>query len=209
MNLKPETRNGRPEIQGAFTLIELLIVIAIIAILAGLLFPVMGVVNANRMRSVARAELTQITTAIDKYYGAYHSYPQDNPLNLKTNALYLELSGMQLVGTKYRSLDGSYSVDTNAVMTVCNIPGLLNASTSIQATDDRPAISSYLTGVKPAQLATNNPAANQNVRFLICSADDSPWNYRSTNPTNNPGSYDLWIDLVAGGKTNRIANWNK
>jgi hypothetical protein len=31
----------------------------------------------------------------------------------------------------------------------------------------------------------------------------------STNPTNNPGSFDLWIDVLYGGKTNRISNWSK
>jgi hypothetical protein len=27
--------------------------------------------------------------------------------------------------------------------------------------------------------------------------------------TNNPSSYDLWIDLSISGKTNRISNWTR
>ena len=27
--------------------------------------------------------------------------------------------------------------------------------------------------------------------------------------TNNPNSYDLWVQLVIRGKTNLICNWNK
>jgi len=37
----------------------------------------------------------------------------------------------------------------------------------------------------------------------------NPWRYNSANPTNNPGSYDLWIQLKIGGKTNLISNWSK
>jgi hypothetical protein len=39
--------------------------------------------------------------------------------------------------------------------------------------------------------------------------DLNPWRYNSSNPTNNPGSYDLWIQLVIGGKSNLICNWSK
>ena len=39
--------------------------------------------------------------------------------------------------------------------------------------------------------------------------DLNPWRYNSLNPTNNPGSYDLWIQLRIGGKTNLICNWTK
>jgi len=38
----------------------------------------------------------------------------------------------------------------------------------------------------------------------------NPWRYNSSNPTNNPGSYELWIQLVfAPGKSNLICNWTK
>ena len=37
----------------------------------------------------------------------------------------------------------------------------------------------------------------------------NPWRYNSSNPTNNPGSYDLWVQLVFGGQTNLVCNWNK
>ena len=37
----------------------------------------------------------------------------------------------------------------------------------------------------------------------------NPWHYNSANPTNNPDSYDLWIDVIWGGKTNRVNNWSK
>jgi hypothetical protein len=36
----------------------------------------------------------------------------------------------------------------------------------------------------------------------------NPWRYNSSSPTNNPGTYDLWIDYLFGGQTNRICNWS-
>ena len=39
--------------------------------------------------------------------------------------------------------------------------------------------------------------------------DLNPWRYNSSNPTNNPGSYDLWIQLSIAGQTNLICNWTK
>ena len=37
----------------------------------------------------------------------------------------------------------------------------------------------------------------------------NPWRYNSTNPTNNPGGFDLWVDIYVGGKTQRVSNWSK
>ena len=41
--------------------------------------------------------------------------------------------------------------------------------------------------------------------------DLNPWRYvsNSQNATNNPGSYDLWVQLVMGRETNLICNWRK
>jgi prepilin-type N-terminal cleavage/methylation domain-containing protein len=87
---------------------------------------------------------------------------------------------------------------------------------------------SFLRSLKPGQYVAgvNNSIA---IRLLTCSVqwpknlpavvstftpDDrsvnpNPWRYNSSNPTNSPGSYDLWVDVMIGGKTNRISNWRK
>ncbi len=188
----------------AFTLIELLVVIAVIAILAGLLFTAIPAISKARMMATTRAELTQITTAIEAYKAVYNSYPPDNPNNVAQSPLYFELMGVTLTGSTYKSLDGGYTVPATTVHNAFGVPGILNSGATAQATDDRPAIQSFLKDLKPGQIGTNAGA-----RILLCSATETPWRYRSTNPTNNPGSYDLWVEVVAGNRTNIVANWNR
>jgi len=49
-----------------------------------------------------------------------------------------------------------------------------------------------------AQIVVNSPTAP-----WYCA-----WRYNSSSPTNNPGTYDLWIDVIIDGKTNRFSNWS-
>lgn len=35
----------------------------------------------------------------------------------------------------------------------------------------------------------------------------NPWRYNATNPTNNPGEFDLWADIVVGNDFITIGNW--
>src|SRR5437660_3235630 len=60
---------------GGFTLIELLIVIGIIVILIGLLFPAFKSVQDQGRRTQAKNDLTQIVTAVNAFYTEYGKYP--------------------------------------------------------------------------------------------------------------------------------------
>jgi prepilin-type N-terminal cleavage/methylation domain-containing protein len=59
----------------AFSLIELLVVIMIIAILLGLAFPVFQGVQNQARKAQARNDLAQIVTAVNAYYAEYGRYP--------------------------------------------------------------------------------------------------------------------------------------
>lgn len=64
--------------RNAFTLIELLIVIAILGILMALLFPAVGVAIDNARRASAKNDCVQIATAITGYETEYGRLPATN-----------------------------------------------------------------------------------------------------------------------------------
>lgn len=66
---------SQPFSASAFTLIELLIVISIIIILLGLLFPAFRGVQEQATKAQAKNDLTQIVTAATAFYAEYGRYP--------------------------------------------------------------------------------------------------------------------------------------
>jgi prepilin-type N-terminal cleavage/methylation domain-containing protein len=70
-----KTRFSSPLASPAFTLIELLTVIAIIAILMGLLFPAVAAVKENARKVQAKNDVAQIVAAVKAYYAEYGKYP--------------------------------------------------------------------------------------------------------------------------------------
>jgi len=227
----PVTRHASPVPcpASAFTLIELLTVIAIMGVLAALLLPVVGAVKKHQYLYNTQAEMAKLETAIDRYKAAYGFYPPSptnpptagNPSTL-VNQLYYELVGTVLtnVGALYLTLDGSASIDVGQVPNAfTGIGGFVNC-TKPGGGEDASVAKNFLSDLKPNQIAliSNNVA----VTVLITAVggpdatyqplgvqDLNPWRYNSSSPTNNPGSYDLWVQLVIGKQTNLICNWTK
>ncbi len=65
----------RPSTRAAFTLVELLVVISIIAILMGLLLPAVQKIRGIGPRTKAVAEVEQLGIAAKTFYGEYKFYP--------------------------------------------------------------------------------------------------------------------------------------
>jgi prepilin-type N-terminal cleavage/methylation domain-containing protein len=209
---------------GAFTLIELLVVISVIAILASLVFPVTGAVNAAKIKNRAKTELAEIETAIQRYQTKLGHYPPDNPGNPATNQLFYELMGTTNTGTTYITLDGSTSIPVTAVSAAFGprIGGFVN-STRGSSGDEASSATKFLTALKPNQLAKSPSGAAVLVGvpwqqgpppfnfdpFGPTAPGINPWRYNSSSPTNNPNSYDLWIEVRVGSKTFLICNWSK
>ena len=198
---------------GGFTLIELLVVIAIIAILAGLLVPVMGKVKQTMAIKRVQAELATIDTAIAAYKTKMGHYPPDNPNNFARNQLYYELVGCSVTGngTSFTPLNGVPTVTTAQLSLQFNTAGIVNSAAG-SASDEAGTAQPFLKELKPAQYGD----VVAGVRVLGVKVDGpgasmvgdlNPFRYNSSTPTNNPNSYDLWVDIVFGKKTNRINNW--
>lgn len=212
----------------AFTLIELLVVIAVISILAGLLFPVTGAVNRAKIKAKVQAELSKVDAAIQDYKMKLGHYPPDNPGNVRYNQLYYELLGVKLEGGVYTTLDGSAQITAanvpNTFLPVGGVGGFVNANAGTGG-DDVAKAKNFLGGLRSDQylLVTKDGSVPLPIPFMVLGTavagpvvfvNDNdrrinPWRYNSSNPTNNPNSYDLWVDVLIGGKINRFSNWNK
>jgi prepilin-type N-terminal cleavage/methylation domain-containing protein len=210
---------------GGFTLIELLIVIGIIVILAGMLFTAIPAIQRVKTTSRLKNELTQVQTAIDAYKAKLGYYPPDNPGYPATHQLYYELLGTRRTneggGTWYYTLDGTAKIqETTAnfqsIFGSTNVTGFANCTRGTAAETVR-AQNFFSGGLRTGQYSTNTAAT---ITMLGDSAIEgpsgamlnngklNPWRYNSSSSTNNPGTYDLWIDYNFGGHVMRICNWS-
>jgi prepilin-type N-terminal cleavage/methylation domain-containing protein len=203
----------------AFTLIELLVVIAVISLLAAMIFPITKAVNRNKIRTRAKGELIRLETVIEAYKSKLGVYPPSGTNNPAINPLYYELVGTTLSGANYSTLDGSAQITAVTVPTVFGpaVGGFVNSSRG-GGGDEGPGAVRFLKELRTGQfLATVNPnfsalGTGLDGPLMLTNAAGSklnPWRYNSANPTNNPNSFDLWIDVLVDGKTNRICNWSK
>lgn len=229
----------RPARAAGFTLIEMLVVMAVIAILASLIFPVTRAVNRTKIKSRTRAEMEQIITAIETYKDKRGYYPPDNVLNpatkvvnAYTNQLYYELVGTTLSNNVYWTSDGRSQLPTNSfaafggVSGVSGVSGFVNTMIGSGGGDEGSTmVKCFKTGLSANQvgdvagikvLVGSVPLPVNQVGAAypgMASINSTPgycsWRYVSSNPTNNPTSYDLWIDIVVDGKTNRFNNWSR
>ena len=221
-----QTLNHRIRIE-AFTLIELMIVISIIAILAAMLFPAGAMIKRKAQFRKARTELIQLEIAIGAYKTRNGYFPPDNRQNFALNPLYFELKGSKLTGNSYQTLDNRVTLlDTDVSAAFGGgVAGFMNCTRG--GGDDTAPAQDYLKEFKPGQYLIGT-YAGKTIGLMTCTVQWSrdlpavvpgftpsdpsvypnPWPYKSSNATNNVGQYDLWVDLIVGGKTNRISNWS-
>ncbi|HVU27895.1 MAG TPA: hypothetical protein VHG71_09190 [Verrucomicrobiae bacterium] len=196
--------------------------------MAALLFPAFAAVKRHAIINRAETEMAQIETAIDRYKAAYGFYPPSNTNTFndviwaRTNQLYFELSGTTNNGAFFQTLENSAQVTPNIVSSTFGVGGFINCNKSGMS-EDTPTAKNFLPDLKPNQIATLFTNADGSVVNIIVGSDDSysplgttpqlqgvnPWRYNSYNPVNNPGAYDLWLQVVISGKTNLICNWSK
>lgn len=208
----------------AFTLIELLVVIAVIGVLAALVFPAFAAIKKNAIIKRIQGEMKYIETAIEAYKENLSLYPTENAKHPWINPLYYELTGGKKAGNEYQPLSGIGNISEVNLSTFFgvanNVTGFLNISRG--SDDEVKTAKNFLTGLRPAQYleVTNGgvPGVVMGTRekgptplMLSDAAQNSinPWRYLSSSATNNPGRFDLWVDVLINGKTNRFSNWRE
>jgi prepilin-type N-terminal cleavage/methylation domain-containing protein len=204
-----------------FTLIELLVVIGIIVVLAGMLFAALPAIQRVKTTSRLKTELRQVQTAIEAYKAKLGYYPPDNPGNLNpgVNQLYYELLGTRRTNeggtTYYYTLDGTAKIAEtttafqNAFGGGTKLTGFMNCTRGT-GDDTVRAENFFKGGLRTGQFSANNyfSALGSGIDGPFMIGKVNPWRYNSSSPTNNPGTFDLWIDYDMGGKSNKICNWS-
>ncbi len=210
----------------SFTLIELLVVIAIIAILAGLVVPGSRLAAAARTKSRAKAELREVESFIELYKIKSNVYPPCSPVNdPKMNCLYYELAGTRLSNGVYTTLNGAAKINTPDIHIAFLLDGFANAAQG--AADDnvqqpQDFLSRSLRAGQFLEVFVTNVLLSASARVVILGSSlaggdmlpgssggrINPFGYNSVSPSHNPNSFDLWLDVLVGGVTNRVCNWS-
>jgi len=184
----------------AFTLVELLAVIAIIGILAAITMGIYGSVKRKGVESRLKAELAAIELALENYKAKNNQYP------------YSESWGDYMYPPK----------NWTSVVTTAPLGNQLYRDLVTKPMGEEPPKKPYLPDVKESQYELD--AGGQPLDYLLTNVtdvrSDSPakWYYNSNDPRYNKNSYDLWVEYGDLGKdinnpsddtVKIISNWNK
>jgi len=214
-NTETKPRTG----QRAFTLVEMMVVISIIGVLAAMVVGLAGgATRQSRMKRV-KADLQNIMTGIDRFKTKYGTYPPDNGrpaiasgFIAGTNQLFYELVGSvhRLNPTTQKS--EFYVPQLGLTLTQDQIKTWFGVDGFVNATEDMKDVVNFLPNFKTndvARIPQTGGATILGLRVPVQNpgGGENFWYYRSTNPTNNPTSYDLWAVVVIGKQTNIIGNW--
>jgi prepilin-type N-terminal cleavage/methylation domain-containing protein len=213
-----KTQLNFPRHRQAFTLIELLVVMAVMAVLAAMIFPAIGGIKKRATIKRVETQLKAIESAIDTYKANVKVFPPENPGNPLLNPLFYELAGTASTGPA--------SFQTGSGVVIANVPGFFGVgvqgfvNVARGGGDEGQAAKNCINNLKPSQyLEVNIPTGTGTVLGITdigpvmftntaSGKTINPWRYASSSAINNPGGYDLWVDVIISGKTNRISNFN-
>ena len=232
VNRPEDMKESRLQRKQGFSLIELLVVIAIIGVLASLIVGLAGLAGRKSREGRVRAELAQYITAIERFKDQFGYYPPDNVVSTSgvvtnvdpaLNTLYYELGGVLVDNTARVFRIGSITIPAATVVSIFRREGFVNATDSKQAKSGK----SFVGNWKASQVKTVHvgSATGPEVQLLVVPVDYpnsyagmrpnvfpkavNPWRYVSTNPTNNPNSFDLWAEVPLGREIKIIGNWKE
>jgi prepilin-type N-terminal cleavage/methylation domain-containing protein len=201
----------------AFTLIEMLVVIGVIAILAGIILGALPGVQHRNIRSRVATELKGMEIAIESYKAKHAFYPPDNPKDPSRPPLFYELTGTTNgvggSGPEYRSKFAPHDPPLNPghLAQIFGIDGFINTAPAAEGSE----VKSFYENLRDRQVREIPPANGLPAYKLLVAPrqgmDRQPavWHYNRSNPTNNVGEFDLWAEIEIGGEKVVIGNWEK
>jgi prepilin-type N-terminal cleavage/methylation domain-containing protein len=174
---RPSTLGSRP----AFTIVELLTVIAIIAILAAMLLPVLSRAKISAQKKQAVVEMSQIVGAIQQYDSVYGRFPVSAAAQSAASAVngdftyggvFQTPTGPNAIGTL---VNGSILTNSEVIailMDLTNYPnGSLTVNTNHQKNPQRTIfLNAKMSGYDPAANDPQPPGGVDNA-----GVDRDPW----------------------------------
>ena len=167
----------------SFTLVELLLVIVVIAILAGIAFPVIGGMNRKGKETRARSEINAIITAIKQYEADYGTLPYIPTSDAEDDCFFTKMD------LPDRAFDTQYKTAYDEVMAI-----LMNLPPDGKEYNGTPA-SAY-----------TRPGKAKNKRYLdpppkmVTPIDGTPSGYYFLDPWGR--RYNIALDTGYDGKVN-------
>jgi len=206
------------------------VAILFIVVMAGLGYLTYNFITASILEAKVRSAMPKVSaairnqrrellSAIEAYKAYFGVYPPDHVLSKQplvvdpvTNTLLYELVGTIYNPTnKMFQLGGLEAADAKYVKVFFQCDSFKNCG-------ERPdQIKRFLTTTPlPARQLHDDPDVFA-VGFQVVDEGTAPevvwefemssWRYVSSSPTNNPGKFDLWIDVKTKSQTVTIGNW--
>jgi hypothetical protein len=166
-----------------------------------------------------RDQRAKLVSAIEAYKAHFGVYPPDHLLSRKplvvdpdTNTLFYELVGtIYNPTTKIFQVGGMEAAEEKYVKEFFQCDGFKNCGETTNQIKQFLAIEPL-----PARQLHDDPdvfAVGFRVPYegfapvVVWEFEASPWRYVSSSPTNNPGKFDLWMELKTKKRTVVIGNW--
>jgi hypothetical protein len=205
-------------------------VVVIVAVLGGLGYATYKFIAAQVFEAQVRAAVPRlcagirqqraaIASAIEAYKASFGVYPPDHLVSRQplvvdpvTNTLLYEL-----VGAAYNSTNKMLSVGGLEPAEAAYVKGFFHIEGFKNSAERADQVKRFLPAENlPVRQLHDDPdvfVLSAAVPYedldpdIYYSIDRGSWHYVSSAPTNNPGRFDLWIEVKAGDHRIRIGNW--
>jgi prepilin-type N-terminal cleavage/methylation domain-containing protein len=212
--------------RAAFTLIEMLTVIAIMGIIAGMVVHMNSAAVAARKRGMVDAEKERLKIAIESYQGKLGFYPPDNGSTATATLVNSNYEGFTATNPLLYELVGAITTNSGGTYSVSNLWAAPIKGTDFQKIFNRGGIANsdandpqnFFKPLPQPKDYTNYIGLETDMYGLIVPAPLTPtgnnyWHYDSSSPyRHNPNSYDLWAEYSIGTKNGQLVvitngNW--